>query len=228
MTEFGRARPRVMDRADQYGTFSAAVDLIRHGETVLTLIDPAARQRDPVRFSRWLSARLEIADLPRLMLPGCDTRCRGLEHDPDRVVVLNDLALDATEPRSASWWHDWNETLEFEHQSKAMWYAGSPALPLTPTGVRLRAGTRLRRVASTDPFWVTYDAATQETLFRILDGRLAGASLIAVTFGPAPLLPSLAGVQIAQDHPPVRDQYVAVRLLFAGWTAVMRGLPYED
>lgn len=221
-------RPALTGPADHYGTFSAAVDLIRHGETVLTLIDPAARDRDPVRFSRWLSARLAIADLPRLMLPGCDARCRDLEHDPDRAVVLNDLALDATEPRSASWWGGWNDTLEQEHQSRQMWYAGSPALPVTRTDDRLPAGTRLRRIASTDPFWVMYDAATQETLFRIIDGPQAGDSLIAVTFGPAPLLPALAGVQIAQDHPPVRDRYVAVRLLFAGWPAVMRGLPYED
>lgn len=228
MSELERARPRALERSDRYGTFSAAVDLIRHGETVLTLIDPAARERDPVRFSRWLRARLEIADLPRLMLPGCDARCRDLRHDPDRWVVLSDLALDSTEPRATSWWGGWNRTLEHEHQTRAMWYAGSPALPLTPRAVRLPAGTRLRRVASTDPFWVTYDAATQETLFQILDGPQAGASLIAVTFGPAPLLPSLAGVQIAQDHPPVRDPYVGVRLLIAGWTAVMRGLPYED
>ncbi len=74
------SRPSEQDR---YRTFSIAVDLIRRGETVLTLIDPAARGRDPDAFTQWLSARLIIAELPRLTLPDCDDRCIGLDHDPD-------------------------------------------------------------------------------------------------------------------------------------------------
>lgn len=223
-----RARHRRSERDDRYGTFSAAVELIRHGETVLTLIDPAARDRDPERFSRWLSARLAIAELPRLMLPGCDERCCDIVHDPDALVVLSDLALDVTTPRDATWWSGWNETLEREHQVGRMWFAGAPAMPQTPPPARLRTGTAVRRITSTDPFWVTYDAATQETLFRIIDGPQAGDSLVAVTFGPAPLLPALAGVLIAPDHPPARDRPVAQRILAAGWPAVGRGLPYGE
>lgn len=223
-----RAPFRRPERADRYGTFSVAVDLLSRGETVLTLIDPAARDRDPDRFSRWLTSRLAIAALPRLLLPRCDARCAQLSHDPDAFVVLSDLAIDPAEPRDGTWWQGWNDSLERDHQARPMWYAGSPALPVTPPAGRLRAGTRLQRVTTTDPFWVTYDAATQESLFRIGDGPLAGDSLVAVTFGPSPLLPALAGVLVAPDHPPARDASVAARLLAAGWPEVMRGLPYED
>ena len=223
-----RAPSRRADGGDHYGTFSVAVDLLRHGETVLTLIDPAARDRDPDRFSRWLSARLAIAELPRLLLPRCDRRCAGLPHDPDAFVALSDIALDPAEPRRATWWQGWNDTLDREHQARPMWYAGAPVLPITPLAGRLTAGTRLLRVATTDPFWVTYDATAQDTLFRIIDGPRGGDSLIAVTFGPAPLLPALAGVLVAPDHPPVRDRAIAARLLAAGWPIVGRGLPYED
>lgn len=213
---------------DRYRTFSIAVDLIRRGETVLTLIDPAARGRDPDAFTQWLSARLMIAELPRLILPDCDVRCAALDHDLDSFVVLSDLALDVTESRGPSWWAGWNETLERQHQSIGLWYAGAPAMPLTPIERRLAAGTRLRRITSTDPFWVAYDGAPLETLYAIQDGPLAGASLVAVSFGPAPLLPALAGVLVATDHPPSRDPQIAVRLLAAGWAAVERGLPFEE
>jgi hypothetical protein len=213
---------------DRYRTFSIAVDLIRRGETVLTLIDPAARGRDPDAFTQWLSARLMIAELPRLTLPDCDDRCIGLDHDPDSFVVLSDIALDETETRGASWWAGWNETLERLHQSSGLWYAGAPAMPVTPMDRRLAAGTRLRRITSTDPFWVAYDGAPLETLFTIQDGALAGASLVAVSFGPAPLLPALAGVLVVPDHPPSRDPQIVIRLLAAGWAAVERGLPFEE
>ncbi len=207
---------------------SVAVDLIRRGETVLTLIDPGARGRNPDAFSQWLRARLTIAELPRLILPGCDGRCTDLAHDPDDFVILSDIALDPAAPRRSSWWGDWNESLEHLHQSGPVWYAGAPAMPVTARDRRLGIGTRLRRITSTDPAWVTYDRTPQETLFHVVDGPAAGASLIAVTFGPAPLLPTLAGVLIAPDHPPVRDARVAIRLLAAGWSAVERGLPYEE
>ncbi len=195
---------------------------------MLSLIDPRARGRDPDAFSRWLSARLMISELPRIMLPPCDQRCRGVSHAPERVVVLNDLAVDPTLPRAFTWWSGWNETLERHVRAAPLWYAGAPALPVTPAERRLRAGTTLRRVASTDPYWVAYDGAAQETLYRIGDGPLAGGFLIAVSFGHAPLLPTLAGALLAPDHPPARDPAVAVRLLAAGWAAVERGLPYED
>lgn len=223
-----RESPARPDRGDRHGSFSAAVDLIRRGETVLTLIDPAARERDPDAFGRWLSARLAISELPGLLLPPCDPRCEATGHDADAWFALTDLALDPTEPRAATWWAGWNGTLDRMHQSGRVWYAGAPAMPLTPGDRRLAAGTRLRRIASTDPHWVTYDGTPQETLFRIGDGPLAGGSLIAVSFGPAPLLPSLAGVLIGPDHPPAREPQVAARLLAAGWSAVGRGLPYEE
>lgn len=223
-----RAQGRQSEHHDRYGAFSVAVDLIRRGETVLTLIDPAARGRDPDAFTEWLSARLTIAELPRLTLPDCDARCGGTDHDPDGCVVLSDLALDQTEPRSASWWTGWNETLENRQRSARLWYAGAPAMPLTPFERRFAAGTRLRRITSTDPFWVAYDGAPLETLYEIESGPLAGDSLVAVTFGPAPLLPALAGILVAPDHPPSRDPHVVVRLLTAGWSAVQRGLPFEE
>ena len=207
---------------------SVAADLIRDGETVLSIIDPAARGRDPDAFTRWLSARLMIAQLPRVMLPPCDDRCRGVSHAPERVVVLSDLALDPTLPRAFTWWAGWNETLEQTVRGAPLWYAGAPALPVTADARRLRAGTSLRRVATTDPYWVAYDGAPQETLYRIDDGPLAGAFVIAVSFGHAPLLPTLAGVLIVPDHPPARDSAVAVRMLAAGWAGVERGLPFEE
>ena len=204
------------------------VGLIRDGETVLSLIDPAAHGRDPEAFTAWLRARLTIAELPRVMLPGCDARCDSAEHAPDRFVTIADVALDPTERRPASWWAAWNETLERRHQSGPIWYAGAPAMPLTSAERRLAAGTRLRRVAATDPYWVTYDGAPLEWLLRIEDGPMAGDALVIVTFGHAPLLPALAGTLVAPDHPPSRDPQVAVRLLSAGWSAIERGLPYEE
>jgi hypothetical protein len=151
-----------------------------------------------------------------------------VSHAPERVVVLSDVAIDPTPPRAFSWWSGWNETLERTVQRGPLWYAGAPALPVTPEGGRLSAGTALRRVATTDPYWVAYDGAAQETLYRIGTGPLAGGFVIAVSFGHAPLLPTLAGVLVAPDHPPARDPAVAVRMLAAGWAAVERGLPYED
>jgi hypothetical protein len=207
---------------------ATAVDLIRSGETVLAQIDPSAHGRDPEDFSRWLSARLTIAELPRLMLPGCDPRCDGVPHDTDAAVVLNDLALDPAEPRRPAWWSSWNETLERRYQSGRVWYAGAPAMPLTPRERRLTAGSRLRRISTTDAHWVAYEGAPLETLYAIADGPLEGDSLIVVSFGPAALLPALSGVLVAPDHPPVHDSQVAIRLLAAGWSAVERGLPFEE
>lgn len=223
-----RVPSRWLTPVDRRDALSQAVDLIRDGETVLSLIDPAARGRDPEAFTAWLQARLTIAQLPRVMLPGCDARCHGLEHVPDRFVTIGDVALDPTDPRPGTWWSGWNESLQRSHQSGAIWYAGAPAMPVTTSEGRLPAGTRLRRIAATDPFWVTYDGAPLEWLLRIEDGPLAGDSLVIVTFGHAPLLPALAGTLVAPDHPPVQDPQVAIRLLAAGWAAVERGLPYED
>ena len=42
------------------------------------------------------------------------------------------------------------------------------------------------------------------------------------------VLPALAGVLLAPDHPPARDPKVAIWLLAAGWSAVERGLPFEE
>lgn len=207
---------------------SVAADLIREGETVLSIIDPAARGRDPNAFTRWLSARLMIGELSRVMLPACDDRCRGVSHAPERIVVVSDLAVDPTLPRAVTWWSGWNETLEQTVRAGTLWYAGAPALPVTPDDRRLRAGTALRRVATTDPHWVAYDGAAQETLYRISDGPMAGGFLVAVTFGHAPLLPTFAGALLLPDHPPTRDPAVAARLLAAGWAAVERGLPFEE
>ncbi len=208
--------------------YSSAVDRVRDGEEVLAFIDPAAAGRDPADFSIWLSARLTIGELHRLLLPHCDERCRSEPHDPDEFMLLADLALDQTRRRRASWWERWNEALEQEHQTKPMWYAGAPAVPATPPERRLPAGTRLVRVASTDPYWVHYDQLGQETMFRIASGPHEGGRLVAATFGPSPLLPGLAGALIAPNHPPVRDPQVAVKVLAAGWAAVERGLPYEE
>jgi hypothetical protein len=216
------------DVPDPYGAFSVAVHRVRQGEDVLTLIDPGAVARDPERFSAWLSARLSIGELQRLMLPPCDERCQPGTHHPDAYVVLADLALDPTEPRSASRWEGWNATLQRQYQSGRNLFAGTPANPATRPDRRLRAGTRLNRITATDPFWVHYDVVPRETLFRIASGRHEGDTLIAVTFGPSPLLPGLAGALIAPDHPPVRDAGVAARFLAAGWAAVERGLPHEE
>lgn len=201
---------------------------MRHGEQVVALIDPDAQSPIPLGSSVWLSARLTIAELPRIMLPPCDARCAAHRHDPNDCVTLADLALDPAEARPAGWWEGWNGTLEQEYAALPAWYAGAPAMVGTGEDRRLRAGTRLRRVTVTDPHLVHHDILGQETLFRVADGPRAGEALIAATFGVSQLLPGLAGVLIAPDHPPVRDPAVAVRLLVAGWAAVERGLPYED
>lgn len=223
------SRPARQAGADAaYRAFSIAVDHMRQGEQVVALIDPEAGSSNPFGSSVWLSARLTIGELPRLMLPACDARCEGQAHDPNAFVVLADLALDATESRGGGWWEGWNETLEAEYAAVAVWYGGAPALVGTPEDRRLRAGTELRRVTATDPRLVHHDILGQETLFRIASGPRAGEALIAATFGVSPLLPGLAGALLAPDHPPVRDPAVAVRLLVAGWAAVERGLPYEE
>jgi hypothetical protein len=212
---------------------SVAVDRIARGEQMLALIDPRLDEAD-TSYAEWLSARLTIAQLPQAMLPGCDRRCRAATHDPTQWVALADLALDPAHPRDPSRWQGWNDTLNerfaasstwFGLVSSHTWFAGSPANPWT--GVRLRAGTRLRRLTVTDPQFIHYDGAPQETLFRIEGGEHRGDALVAVTFGLSPLLPGLAGALIAPDHPPVRDQQVGVRMLAAGWSAVERGLPHE-
>lgn len=100
-------------------------------------------------------------------------------------------------------------------------------MPLTPDERRLTSGTRLRRVAiSASPR--SGDGAVQETLFQIIDGAHRGGSLVAVSAGRTPLLPAMAGLLIAPDHPPARDANVALRLLAAGWAAVEHGLPFEE
>jgi hypothetical protein len=213
---------------DEAVAASSVVELVRQGEEVLALIDPAARGRDLIEFHAWLSARLTIGELQRLLLPRCDDRCATLDHRPDEFVVLADIAVDEAQARPQSWWESWNDALEHEHQAKRMWFAGSPALLATDPTRRLVAGTELTRVAVTDPYWVHYDHLGQETLYRIESGPHHGERLIAVTFGHSPLLPGFAGALIVPDHPPVRDRIVAVRFLAAGWAAVERGLPHEE
>jgi hypothetical protein len=213
--------------AHDTSSVSAVIQRVLQGEEVLAVIDPSASCRDVATYSVWLSARLTVGELQRLLLPGCDQRCLALIHDPDAFVALADLALDPAPARPYPWWEDWNAAMERQHQTKPIWFAGAPALEATPDDQRLPAGTELLRVASTDPYWVHYDHVSRETLFRIMNGPLQGGSLIAVTFGHSALLPGLAGALIAPDHPPAGDPAVAVRLLAAGWAAVRRGLPYE-
>jgi len=220
------ARPKP-DAQDTYRAFSVAVERMRQGEQVVALIDPSALRLPASTSSVWLSSRLTVSELPRLLLPRCDERCLEVEHDPHAFVLLADLAVDVTEPRRLSWWENWNDSLQREHRSLNTWYAGSPLLPDTPETRRLRAGTELQRLTSTDPYWVHYDTVDQETLFRITNGPYAGDDLIAASFGLSPLLPGMAGALIAPDHPPTRDPAVAMRLLTAGWAAVERGLPFE-
>jgi hypothetical protein len=217
-----RSRPR-SPGLERSGRISSTVDRIARGEQVLALISP--RAEDSAGYAAWLSARLTIAQLPRLLLPTCDRRCNGTTHDPVRWVVLADLAIDPTERREPAHWQGWNATLDATFAAGRTWFAGSPAN--SATDARVAAGTRLRRLTVTDPQFVHYDAAPQETLFRIEDGPYRGDALISVSFGLSPLLPGLAGVLIAPDHPPARDRRVGVRMLAAGWSAVERGLPHE-
>jgi hypothetical protein len=223
-------RARLLDDAsgeETYRSFSIAVDQMRRGEQVVALINPEARPADAPASPVWLSARLSISELPRVMLPRCDQRCRDVEHVPHAFVLIGDLALDVAEPRRTSWWESWNDTLQRDLRSTRVWYAGSPHLPGTPANRALPAGTRLRRMATTDPYWVHYDTMDQEVLFLIESGPHEGEALIAVSFGLSPLLPGLAGALIAPDHPPVRDPEVGTRLLAVGWATVERGLPFE-
>ena len=212
---------------EAYRSFSIAIDQMRHGEQVVALINPDARRPEAAASSVWLSARLSISELPRVLLPHCDERCLEASHDAHAFVVLAGLALDVAEPRRTSWWESWNDTLQRDLRAVRVWYAGSPMLPDTPAPRQMRAGTRLMRVTSTDPYWVHYDTMDQEALYRIESGPYEGDALIAASFGLSPLLPGLAGALIAPDHPPVRDPEVATRLLAAGWATVERGLPFE-
>ena len=212
---------------DAYRSFSIAVDQMRRGEQVVALLDPRARRPSAAASNIWLSARLSISELPRVLLPHCDDRCRDAEHDARAYVLLGNLALDVAEPRRTSWWESWNDTLQRDLRAARVWYAGSPTLPSTPMRQQLEAGTRLTRVTATDPYWVHYDTMDQEVLYRIASGARQGDLLIAVSFGLSPLLPGLAGALIAPDHPPVCDPDVATRLLAVGWATVERGLPFE-
>jgi hypothetical protein len=212
---------------EAYRDFSMAIDQMRHRDRVVALINPEARRPGAAASSAWLSARLSISELPRVLLPHCDERCLDTPHDAHAFVVLAHLALDVTEPRRSSWWDSWNESLQHDLRGVSVWYAGSPILPDTPPGRQLRAGTRLMRVTSTDPYWVHHDTMDQETLYRIESGPYEGDAFIAASFGLSPLLPGLAGALIAPDHPPVRDPEVATRLLTVGWATVERGLPFE-
>jgi hypothetical protein len=194
---------------------------------VLALFDGNGTGRNPGGYAEWLSARLTVGELQRLLLPPCDERCHSRFHEPDAFVVLADLALDHAPARPASWWEDWNAAMERRHQAKPMWFAGAPALGDTRDDQRLVTGSELIRVTSTDPYWVHYEHVSRETLFQIASGPLEGQHLVAVTFGHSALLPGLAGALIVPDHPPARDPSVADRMLAAGWAAVRRGLPHE-
>ena len=212
---------------DIYRSFSIAVDQMRRGEQVVALLDPDARRPDATSSSMWLSARLSISELPRVLLPRCDERCQQVTHDPRSFVLIGNLALDVAEPRRTSWWESWNDTLQRDLRAVRVWYAGSPTLPDTPRSRQMDAGTRLTRMTATDPYWVHYDTMDQEVLYRVESGSRQGDVLIAVSFGLSPLLPGLAGALIAPDHPPVCDPDVAKRLLAVGWATVERGLPFE-
>ena len=227
MTDKADRSPRPENGEETYRSFSIAVDQMRRGEQVVALINPDARPADAPASPVWLSARLSISELPRVLLPRCDGRCRSEPHEPHAFVAIGNLALDVAEPRRASWWESWNDTLQRDLRATRVWYAGSPVLPGTPASRQLSSGTRLRRLATTDPYWVHYDTMDQEVLFRIESGPHEGEALIAVSFGLSPLLPGLAGALIAPDHPPVRDPDVGTRLLAVGWATVERGLPFE-
>jgi len=216
------------DARDTYRAFSAAIDRMRDGEQLVALINPEALPLDPSASSIWVSARLTIGELQRRYLPRCDERCRHAPHDAHAFVVMADLVLDPTEPRRLSWWEAWTDSLQRSQRLQEIWYAGAPVLADSPDALRLPAGTRLTRLTATDPYWVHYDAADQEVLYRIEDGPHAGDALIAASFGLSPLLPGLAGALIAPDHPPARDPDTAAAMLAAGWAAVERGLPFED
>jgi hypothetical protein len=218
----------VADGADDgYRAVTAAIDQMRRREQTIALINPSSWRPAASPPSEWLSARLSIGALPQVLLPGCDERCVEFEHEPHAAVVLADLALDPTLPPRPGWWEAWNERLQDDLSGVRVWYAGSPRLLQTPAERQLRAGTGLTRVTVTDPYWVHYDSSYQESLYRIESGLHEGEALIAATFGLSPLLPGLAGVLIAPDHPPARDPAVAIRILSAGWASVERGLPFE-
>jgi hypothetical protein len=206
---------------------SPVVERLRQGEEVLALFKAAADGRSAAAHAAWLSARLTIGELQRLLLPGCDERCQSRFHEPDAFVVIADLAVDPAPARPGPWWEDWNAAMQSRHQSRPIWFAGAPAMGATPDAQRLPAGSELIRIASTDPYWVHYDHVSRETLFQVASGPLEGERIVAVTFGHSALLPGFAGALIVPDHPPAHDPAVADHLLVAGWAAVRRGLPHE-
>ena len=73
---------------------SGVVERLRQGEEVLAFFEAAVTDRNAAAYAEWLSARLTIGELQRLLLPGCDERCQERFHEPDAFVVLADLALD--------------------------------------------------------------------------------------------------------------------------------------
>lgn len=219
---------RLTAARDAYRAFAVAVDHMREGEQVVALVNPDAVRTHPSASSIWLGARLTIGELARRFLPRCDERCTNVPHEAHAFVALANLSLDPAEPRRATWWEGWTDSLQREQATRHAWYAGAPELPATPQSRRLAAGTRLHRLTVTDPYWVHYDTLEQETLYEIVDGPHAGDALVAASFGLSPLMPALAGALIAPDHPPVRDPATVRRMLAAGWDAVERALPFEE
>src|SRR2546429_5866393 len=119
------------------------------GEECLPFGEAAVTARNAAAYAEWLSARLTIGELQRLLLPGCDERCQERFHEPDAFVALADLALDPAPPRPASWWEDWNATMERRHQAKPISFAGAPAMGATRDDQRLPSGSELVRIPST-------------------------------------------------------------------------------
>ena len=115
---------------------SDVVQRLRQGEEVLGVLDADPGSRPAAGQVEWLSARLTIGELQRLLLPGCDDRCQSRFHEPDAFVAIADLALDSAPTRPASWWEDWNAAMERRHQARPIWFAGAPALQATPDDQR--------------------------------------------------------------------------------------------
>src|SRR5438105_9412906 len=63
--------------AHDTAALSGVVERLRQGEEVLALFDGNGPGRNAAEFSEWLSARLTVGELQRLLLPPCDERCQS-------------------------------------------------------------------------------------------------------------------------------------------------------
>jgi hypothetical protein len=159
------------------------------------------------------SARSALDRLGERLLP-CDARCEQ-PHDPDTHLSIAPLHLVAVETHPLV---DAQTTTDAEPVSA--WRAER-------LGGALAEGTRLLRLAATDPYRIRHDTLPEETLFRITSGPFRDDLLLVSTYGPSGFAEAVAGVAVVPDHPPAHDAALVRRLLAYALEIQHRGERYQ-